>query len=168
MEKEKALDILKSLWMTKLQMMVHMFTSYLRSLMQLHHGNIWPIIFNIQKMKKSITLNWNPCQNEKLIIPQRFSVKLSLSICCARVISAKQLCKSMLPRSILLYYVKVTKAGPKPGILLWRTLSSDSAYSKNKPVFSRVLDKHQAVQLEHSCLNSKEEFWEAERIITKL
>lgn len=103
MEKAKALNILKSLWMTKLQMMVHMFTSYLRSLMQLHHGNIWPIIFNIQKMKKSITLNWNPCQNEKLIIPQRFSVKLSLSICCARVVSAKQLCKSMLPRSILYY-----------------------------------------------------------------
>lgn len=157
MEKAKSLNILKGLWMTKFQMMVHMFTSYLRSLMQLHHGNIWPIIHNIQKMKKSITLNWNPCQNEKLIIPQRFSVKLSLSICCTRVISAKQPCKSMLPRSIL-YYVKVTEAGAKSGTVLWRTLYSDNAYSKNKPVFSRVLDKHQILQLGLDCLNSKEEF----------
>lgn len=164
MEKAKALNILKSLWMKKLHMMVHMFTSYL-SLMQLHHENIWPIIHNIQKMKKSTTLNWNACQNAKLIIPQRFSVKLSLSICCTRVLSAKQLWKSMLPRSVL-YYVKVTKAGSKSGILLRRTLSSDNAYSKNKPVFSRVLDKHKALQLEHGCLNSKKEFLRS--FITKL
>lgn len=136
MEKAKALNILKSLCMTKLQMMVHMFTSYMRSLMQLHHGNIWPIIHNIQKMKKSSTLNWNPCQNEKLIILQRFSVKLSLSICCTRVTSTKHLLKSMLSRSIL-YCVKVTKAGAKSGILLWRTPSSDNACFKNKPVFSQ-------------------------------
>lgn len=159
MEKAKALNILKSLWMTKLQKMLHMFTSRLRPLMQLHHGNIWPIIHNIQKMKKSNTLNWNPCQNEKLIILQRFSVKLSLSICYTGAISAKQLCKSLLLASIL-YYVQVTNAeGDKSGILWWGTLSSENACSKTKPVLGGYGKSIRHCSLSMAISTWEESFW---------
>lgn len=63
----------------------------------------------------------------------------------------------MLPRSIL-YYAQVTNAGAKSGILLWITLSTETAYSKKPLLFSRALYKHQAFQFEHGCLSSREDF----------